>query len=98
MSHLDEQIAEALTHGPDTLTYILAQEVTQLRDVLANLRGAIEADEERLKEASVRVWGEHAHGCDTPDRMADAVASLRARVAELEARRVVDPTAWRDPM
>ena len=31
MSHLDEQIAEALTHGPDTLTYILAQEVTRLR-------------------------------------------------------------------
>ena len=30
MSHLDEQIAEALTHGPDALTYILAQRVREL--------------------------------------------------------------------
>lgn len=36
MSHLDEQIAEALTHGPDTLTYILAQEVVRLRAIPAD--------------------------------------------------------------
>ena len=87
MSHLDEQIAEALTHGPDTLTYILAQEVTRLRQVTADLRGAINSDEDRLKAAEIRVWGESIHGCDAPDRMADLVISLRARVAELEARK-----------
>ena len=37
MSHLDEQIAEALTHGPDTLTYILAQEVMRLRGMIQDV-------------------------------------------------------------
>lgn len=45
---------------------------------IANLRGAIEADEERLKAAAIRVWGEHVHGCDAPDRMADLIIALRA--------------------
>ena len=78
MSHIDEQIAEALTHGPDTLTYILAQEVTRLRKVTADLRGAINSDEDRLKAAEIRVWGESIHGCDAPDRMADLIITLRA--------------------
>ena len=37
MSHLDEQIAEALTHGPDTLTYIMAQALTAARARVAEL-------------------------------------------------------------
>lgn len=37
MSHIDEQIAEALTHGPDTLTYILARALTTARARVAEL-------------------------------------------------------------
>ena len=57
MSHLDEQIAEALTHGPDTLTYILAQEVTTARARVAELeaRRAV-VPEHLLHDLAMAAW------------------------------------------
>jgi hypothetical protein len=52
----------------------------------AELRGAMDADDCRLREAAIRVWGEDRHGCDTPDWMAEEILTLRGRCAELEAK------------
>jgi len=50
------------------------------------VEGAMRADDKRLEDAAVRVWGEHRWGCDTPDQMADAIIDLRAQVqSEREA-------------
>ena len=79
MSHLDEQIAEALTHGPDTLTYILAQRVRGLEARL----GA--SDDPELAPDMIA----HLEGMLSLER--EHANRLRARVAELDARRVVVP-------
>lgn len=58
---------------------------------LGELLNAIEAaqqeiavDAGRLRDAAMRVWGEDAHGCDAPDRLADAILGLRAQIADLK--------------
>ena len=50
---------------------------------VAELEGAMAADERRLRDAAIRVWGEHAHGCDTPDWMAEEILTLRAQLVEV---------------
>jgi hypothetical protein len=51
----------------------------------AEIRGAMDADDRRLREAAIRVWGEDRHGCDTPDEMAELILTLRARCARADA-------------
>lgn len=50
------------------------------------LKGVIEADDKRLSDAAISVWGEHIRGCDTPQEMAELINYLRplAKSAELE--------------
>ena len=51
---------------------------------LAEVEGAMRADDKRLEDAAIRVWGEHRWGCDTPDQMADTILDLRAKLAEAQ--------------
>lgn len=61
----------------------------------AMLRGALAADDARLEAAAVRVWGEHTHGCDTPEWLADEV--LHARESRAVAQQqVAELTRERD--
>ena len=73
MSHIDEQIAEALTHGPDTLTYILAQALTTARARVAEL----EARPVVVPEPTSDEWrsiAESARSSDMVDFLAGASA------------------------
>jgi hypothetical protein len=45
---------------------------------LAAVRGAMDAADARLRDASIRVWGEDCWGCDAPDHMAEAILGLRS--------------------
>ena len=62
--------------GGDALSKIL--------DALEAAQAEIAVDAGRLRDAAMRVWGEDAHGCDTPDRLADAILGLRAQIADLK--------------
>ena len=73
MSHLDEQIAEALAHGPDTLTCILAQALTTARARVAEL----EARRVVVPEPTCDEWrsiAENARSADMVDFLAGAAA------------------------
>lgn len=67
--------------GGDALSKIL--------DALEAAQQEIAVDAGRLRDAAMRVWGEDAHGCDTPDRLADAILGLRAQIADLKRGGVV---------
>jgi len=58
--------------------------LARLRSQVEALRGAMNADDRRLREAAARVGKDH-HGCDSADWMADLILFLRAKVARLEA-------------
>jgi hypothetical protein len=60
-------------------------EIARLRAENAELRGAMQAADERLLSSGKRVG--FVFGCDTPDAMADEIARLRAENAELRAIR-----------
>ena len=51
-------------------------------------KGVTRADDERLEQAAIRVWGEHVWGCDSADHMAELVLSLRHQLGR--ARAVVE--------
>jgi hypothetical protein len=38
----------------------------------------MDAADARLRDASIRVWGEDCWGCDAPDHMAEAILGLRS--------------------
>ena len=65
-------------------------------DALESAQAEIAVDAGRLRDAAMRVWGEDVHGCDTPDRLADAILGLRAQIADLKRGGVVvpDKAAW----
>ena len=69
--------------GGDALSKIL--------DALEAAQAEIAVDAGRLRDAAMLVWGEDAHGCDTPDRLADAILGLRAQIADLKRGGVVVP-------
>ena len=52
-----------------------------------DLRGAMDADDNRLRAASERVFGDYAFGCDTAMWLADEVLGLRERIAAERAAR-----------
>jgi hypothetical protein len=62
------------------------EEIDRLRAELELVRGAMRADDERLRAASVRVWGEHRWGCDAPEQMANLIEHLRAELREARPR------------
>jgi len=78
-----------------------AQRLAAAEREVRDLRGAMNADDERLRAASERVFGDFAFGCDTAMWLADEVMGLRqkldaecavrekaeARCAELEKER-----------
>jgi hypothetical protein len=82
--HLDmmKQRAEAA----EAEVKILLTEIKRLRAENETLRGAMAADDERLKAAAERVWGDHIWGCDTPEKLADLVLHLRAEIEALRGR------------
>ena len=57
----------------------IEMECLELNKTINTLRGVINADDRRLKEAAFRVWGEDKHGCDTAEWMADEIMFLRKR-------------------
>lgn len=61
----------------------LRSQLDALGNDLTLTRGAMAADDARLREAAIRVWGEHVRGCDTPDEMADLIRELRRQLAAL---------------
>lgn len=63
---------------------ILAGYALALCEEVELLRGAMNADDERLCKAAEKVWGRHDYGCDTPEFMAELIVFLRARLDELE--------------
>lgn len=67
----------------------LGTESDKLRAEIAAKDAEIAVDAGRLRDAAMRVWGEDAHGCDTPDRLADAILGLRAQIADLKRGGVV---------
>jgi hypothetical protein len=62
------------------------QRIAELEQENERLKGVIEADDKRLSDAAISVWGEHIRGCDTPQEMAELINYLRplAKSAELE--------------
>lgn len=64
------------------------------------LKGEITADEDRLEKAAIAVWGEHIHGCDTPEHLADLVQHLTAEIERLKAAHVPVGTLpdWQDDL
>lgn len=72
--------------------FVLAKRTDRMRDLLGELalvRGAMRADDERLRLAGERVGIEY--GCDTAEHMADEIEALRAEVAALRAVYVQGP-------
>jgi len=65
-----------------------AEEIKRLTAENEMLKGAMNADDERLRKAGERV-GVIA-GCDNPDWMADKILSLRAWIAKLEDTAIID--------
>jgi hypothetical protein len=70
----------------DTETRLLG-EIRALKAEMRMVKGAMAADDKRLADAAIRVWGDHRWGCDTPDHMADTILELRAAVARLKSER-----------
>lgn len=65
----------------DSGPYVISRQATELRRLAAEverLRGAMRADDERLRQAETRVWPGTTHGCDAPEWMADEILTLRA--------------------
>jgi hypothetical protein len=70
----------------------------ELRAEVEQLRGAMTADNQRLRKAEIRIWGENTrHGCDAPERMAEEVVTLRDEVARLKATLDGDPSQLATP-
>lgn len=61
---------------------ILGRENEALREQIVTIRGAMAADDQRLRNAEERVWPGETRGCDAPDAMADEIVSLRQQLAE----------------
>jgi uncharacterized small protein (DUF1192 family) len=68
-------------YEPERKIARLEAEIDRLRAQTAELRGAMQAADERLLSSGKRVG--FVFGCDTPDAMADEIARLRAENAEL---------------
>jgi hypothetical protein len=55
----------------------------QYEKVVAELelvKGAMNADDQRLRDAERRVFGDVTFGCDAPERMADEIEELRIQL------------------
>jgi hypothetical protein len=77
----DEEIRAGFAKMPETevvasRAYLESLEAAHAR--IAELTGAMDAADARLRDASIRVWGEDCWGCDAPDHMAEAILGLRA--------------------
>lgn len=83
---LDDAIKAELLERDEERDRLRAR-VAELEADKALLQGVIRADEHRLTEAAVKVWGENVHGCDAPEWLADEILGLREDVAELRAHR-----------
>jgi len=90
-SAIEELVSRLRLGGPNAseVSDEAADLIESQQREIETLRGAIRADDERLRDAGLRVG--IIAGCDTPDAMADEIASLtsqleeaRARIAELE--------------
>jgi hypothetical protein len=57
-----------------------------IRDAVAERQGVIDADDERLRAAALRVWGEHRWGCDTAEMLADTIEDLREALTQERVR------------
>ena len=55
------------------------------RAEIETLKGAMAADDKRLRDAEARVWPERTLGCDAPDAMADEILHLRQQLAAANA-------------
>lgn len=62
----------------------LKEELSRARESEAVLKGAMRADDERLRIAEERVWPGKTWGCDAPEFMADEIEKLRAALAAKE--------------
>lgn len=83
--------------GPQTCQYRIAELTHQregLRAEIETTKGAMQADDDRLHVAGVRVG--LYFGCDTAERMADEIVSLRARVAEMSELEKKLESDWDD--
>ncbi len=69
----------------ETKIEILEDKIRELNRTIIDIRGAMSADERRLREAAVKVWGEDKYGCDTPEWMADEILFLRKRLTSWKA-------------
>lgn len=56
------------------------QELDAARAEIEALKGAMAADDKRLRDAEGRVWPERTLGCDAPDAMADEILHLRQQL------------------
>lgn len=98
MANNDELIAKAAetlapTEGGEIKRQSLAHLLGMIRDLatalraadrrIAELVGAADADENRLRQAA-ECAGVGYFGCDTPEVLADTIGELRQRIAELE--------------
>lgn len=72
----DERHLESLYRRRDAII----AERDALRAENEKLRGAMNADDERLRAAERRVYGEKTWGCDAPEVMAESILGLRAEI------------------
>jgi hypothetical protein len=71
---------------PSRMFNLCDRDVPRLCDTIRLLRGALEAQTSREREAGVSCQVPYEqHGCDWPDGVAEVVIGLRARIAELES-------------
>lgn len=63
------------------------ESIRRLEANVAGLRGAMAADDARLRAAEERVWPGMTYDCDAPDWMADELLWTRAQLAAAEAAR-----------
>lgn len=68
----------------------LHAEITKLKSQLETLRGAMKADDERLRAAGLR--SDCYAGCDTPEAMVDKIELLKSQLEEarVENKRLRD--------
>ena len=67
---------------------IWQQQLDAARAEIETLKGAMAADDKRLRDAEQRVWPGMTWGCDSPDKMADAILHLRKQLAEQQAETI----------
>lgn len=91
--HLDEEIERRKAAEKDRDHWrqsrqdaIAAGELMQAE--IETLKGAMAADDKRLRDAEQRVWPGMTWGCDSPDKMADAILHLRKQLAEQQAETI----------